>query len=924
MFAWLLNSAVASFVLLLFATIATRIWRQPVDRLRIIQWTLGAVLVAIMLVSVPSFSALSVAEFSPIKPVSPSSAIVKHNATTIAPATNALPTAKLSPEPTASDGHPTPGHTTASQTPTSPTQQASIFSRIDFKSLAIRTICGAYLAGILVFFVRWAAARIRLQRILSRAVEVPAGIQAEWSRVTNHSPRRVALVASPDIAVPIMWGTRKPVIVLPASALAGGVSTPLRYYLAHEWAHVARNDYATWQLATLLQFILYYQPLFWWLRRRLATSMDQLADAAASAQSSSPADYAAFLVQLARHHLTPAPQLSLSIHDKHSRLHQRVVCLLEAAPPRLACTRKTTLLFGAVAIALGALVSAVRLTAAPEPAEPIADEKAEKDSNPNKADEKKNTDKPKKEVAAITYTGRVVDHASGKPVVGAVVSVYRKLSRDPKTGGWSDLETTQHETDADGKYTFVVPPEQAAQSSLYLEVDAHHPDYAAKGRSGYSHAMIRKNLKLGEEPFYSKIELWPGEAITGKLVSPEGEPLAGVEISMYSASKESKSFPRGSFDKTQTDVNGSFRIVLATPGDGVLWLKPEKYSPQAIRIGDRRGDFGTITMQTGKTFTGHVLDVKGQPVADVRVGARRRGDGEQADEFLNTNSVANQIGREAVTGNAGEFTLASLPDGDYQLQIERNSKSYDPQPLEQVFLRQKLTISPESTADDIEIRAVPHVVIQATVLNSKGKPSSGHQLTLFGRMDGNFYAEQSSTPGKDGKLEVKAPHGLQQVELDLMTNEHGSLRWRKSPTEPLRNGRRVKLGTLEEDITGFEIIRYTAPIVLVKPVDEEGKPIRDCQPIIKYTKSNQPGDTDYEMTVYSTGSHVSFERQNDGRWRSSQALPDEPMSITVEKHGYTTAPQETSLKEGEEREFVFVLKKSAEDGDKNKTADKDK
>ena len=105
--------------------------------------------------------------------------------------------------------------------------------------------------------------------------------------------------------------------------------------------------------------------------------------------------------------------------------------------------------------------------------------------------------------------------------------MYRKLSRDPKTGGWNELGSETYETAADGSYTFVIPPEEAAQPSLYLETEVHHPQYAAKSREGYSHTMIRKNLALGEEPWYSEIKLWPGEVITGTVVSPEGEPAGG-------------------------------------------------------------------------------------------------------------------------------------------------------------------------------------------------------------------------------------------------------------------------------------------------------------------------------------------------------------------------------------------------------------
>ena len=102
-----------------------------------------------------------------------------------------------------------------------------------------------------------------------------------------------------------MWGVRRPVIMLPSSTSTDDDITRLRYCLAHEWTHVVRRDYATWQLATLLQLFLYYQPLFWQLRRQLAVSMDQLADAAAAGHGESPPDYAAFLLELARRHRRP-------------------------------------------------------------------------------------------------------------------------------------------------------------------------------------------------------------------------------------------------------------------------------------------------------------------------------------------------------------------------------------------------------------------------------------------------------------------------------------------------------------------------------------------------------------------------------------------------------------------------------------------
>jgi 5-hydroxyisourate hydrolase-like protein (transthyretin family) len=502
----------------------------------------------------------------------------------------------------------------------------------------------------------------------------------------------------------------------------------------------------------------------------------------------------------------------------------------------------------------------------------------------------------------ITYRGIVTDGASGKPIPKVKLGVLHKNSRD-----WSLIETTYHETDAEGHYSFDIPPDQAAIPTLYIEVEANHPDYCPKSRSGYSHSMIKKNLTLGEPPFYANIRLWPGEAVTGIIVSPEGQPLSDVEVSMYSVSAHIKEKFRGAWGKTTTDSSGAFRIVPATPGDGVLWIKPEKYSPQAHRLADRRGDWGRITVEKGVDVTGRLLDVQGQPVAGVKVEARRKGDGEKPDQFLSENSVANQIGRETITGPAGEFTLASLPSGDYRLSMESNSESYDPPQLEQVFLQRQISIVDGAPPEPLEIRAVPHVVIRGQYLDSAGHPHHGSDVSFYGKVDGAFFWVRSNQPGEDGKLEIRAPHGITEAQIDLVTNEHSSQRWRLKPGDPLKRGRDVKLGTLEEDVRGLEIVRYVAPIVLVKPVDEQGAPIKDCKPVLKYTR---PQDEAEQLTVYTTGSHVSFEEQQDGRWRSEQLLPDEPISVTVEKSGYTTDARELSLPEGAEQEITFVLKKA--------------
>ncbi|MFV1966221.1 MAG: carboxypeptidase-like regulatory domain-containing protein [Pirellulaceae bacterium] len=64
-----------------------------------------------------------------------------------------------------------------------------------------------------------------------------------------------------------------------------------------------------------------------------------------------------------------------------------------------------------------------------------------------------------------------------------------------------------------------------------------------------------------------------------------------------------------------------------------------------------------------------MLDAKGEPVANVAVNLDREGDGEEADEFLHNNAVANAIGTGAKTDEQGRFQLKPLPPGTYRAKV---------------------------------------------------------------------------------------------------------------------------------------------------------------------------------------------------------------------------------------------------------------
>jgi hypothetical protein len=151
---------------------------------------------------------------------------------------------------------------------------------------------------------------------------------------------------------------------------------------------------------------------------------------------------------------------------------------------------------------------------------------------------------------------------------------------------------------------------------------------------------------------------------------------------------------------------------------------------------------------------------------------------------------------------------------------------------------------------------------------------------------------------------VRLPHGLQNVQLGLITNEHSALRHRKGRGQPIENhNSNVQLGTLNDDVEGFEIIRYKAPIALVQAVDSEGRPVRHFSVTAKY-----PWGQQRYILAGEQRSDVSFKRQSDGRYRTSQMLPDEEVTFTATAAGYQPASETVKFAEEETKDVVITLK----------------
>jgi uncharacterized protein involved in exopolysaccharide biosynthesis/beta-lactamase regulating signal transducer with metallopeptidase domain len=109
-------------------------------------------------------------------------------------------------------------------------------------------------------------------------------VEAAWMETLNDLRRRlgvsrpVRLLKSALVEVPTVIGWLRPVILLPASAMTGLTPGQLEVLLAHELAHVRRLDYVVNAFQCLVETLMFYHPVAWWISRNVREERENCCD----------------------------------------------------------------------------------------------------------------------------------------------------------------------------------------------------------------------------------------------------------------------------------------------------------------------------------------------------------------------------------------------------------------------------------------------------------------------------------------------------------------------------------------------------------------------------------------------------------------------------------------------------------------------
>ena len=128
--------------------------------------------------------------------------------------------------------------------------------------------------------------------------------------------RHVGIAICDRLAVPVLVGVIRPHILLPPAALCGWSVDQLEMVLLHELAHLRRWDNLINIMQRVVESVLFFHPVVWWLSGWLCLERELCCDRLVVSRLGQPVAYAELLVALtgSGHQRRP---VVLAMADRH-------------------------------------------------------------------------------------------------------------------------------------------------------------------------------------------------------------------------------------------------------------------------------------------------------------------------------------------------------------------------------------------------------------------------------------------------------------------------------------------------------------------------------------------------------------------------------------------------------------------------------
>ena len=159
------------------------------------------------------------------------------------------------------------------------------------------------------------------------------------------------------VLTPMVIGTFSPVVLIPIGLLSGFSTAQVEAILAHELAHIRRNDYLINMLQSFVEVIFFFHPAIWWLSEKVRAEREHCCDDIALAVCGDKMSLAHALVKVAEWQATPG--LAMAFASKKPLLLHRVQRVLGLNPKPVRTFSSLPAMIFAVGLVIGLSAYAV-------------------------------------------------------------------------------------------------------------------------------------------------------------------------------------------------------------------------------------------------------------------------------------------------------------------------------------------------------------------------------------------------------------------------------------------------------------------------------------------------------------------------------------------------------------------------------------
>lgn len=176
-----------------------------------------------------------------------------------------------------------------------------VVSKVQKISKYFPVIVKFWLIGILFFLVKFIVGYFYTQRLRTHGIwTLSENWIQKFEKIKSNLKisKKIQYLESQLVRIPMVVGYFKPVILIPTEMLTGIPTEQIESIIAHELAHIKRNDYIINVLLSIIETVFFFHPAVWYLSNKIRDERENCCDDIALSVINDSLAYAKALVSI--------------------------------------------------------------------------------------------------------------------------------------------------------------------------------------------------------------------------------------------------------------------------------------------------------------------------------------------------------------------------------------------------------------------------------------------------------------------------------------------------------------------------------------------------------------------------------------------------------------------------------------------------